>query len=137
MLVEEVLTRYYFGLDRIVAFLDMPASADPGCEEFTLRWGVRNRVASPTVRARAQLVLGDILGEANLSRYLNAVPETRELQRGIGLCESLQRLPGVPWSVPGKFISPLDLARQRARQVSTHRQVRERSHRGRIRRELR
>jgi|GEM_PF-426297 len=133
MLVEEVLTRYYFGLDRIVSFLDVPASLDPDCEEFTLRWGVRNRVASPSVRARAELILGDILGEDDISRYLNSVPATRDLRRGIGLCESLEQLPGLPWSLPGKFIAPLDLARHRAVQVKTHRQMHERTQRGRVR----
>ncbi|RLQ20233.1 hypothetical protein DWB85_18740 [Seongchinamella sediminis] len=124
--------RYYFGLDRIVSFLDAPASEDADCEAFTVRWGERSRVATPVVRARAELVLGDIFGEADIARYLNAVPPTRELRRGIGLCESLEQLPGVPWSVPGRYIAPLDLARQRAAKVKSHRLVRERTQRGRI-----
>jgi hypothetical protein len=133
MLVEEVLTRYYFGLDRIASFLEVPDSADPDCTEFTLRWGVRNRAATPAVRARAELVLAGILDEADVSRYLSAVPETKELRRGIGLCESLVLLPGnVSGSLPGQFIAPMALARQRAIQVETHRQVRERAGRGRV-----
>lgn len=132
MLVEEALTRYYFGLDRIASFLDVPASADPDCTEYTLRWGVRNRVATPAVRARAELVLAGILDEADVSRYLDAMPDTQDLERGIGLCESLVLLPSVNPAIPGQFITPIDLSRQRALQVDTHREVRERAGRGRV-----
>ena len=132
MLVEEVLTRYYFGLDRIGSFLDVPRSQDPDCTEYTLRWGVLSRVATPSVRARAELVLNGILDEADVSRYLDALSATRDMERGIGLCESLNQLPATGQSLPGRFIVPETLARQRALQVNTHRQLRERTQRGRI-----
>ncbi|PLW70924.1 hypothetical protein [Pseudohalioglobus lutimaris] len=132
MLVEEVLTRYYFGLDRVASFLEVPESADPECAEFTLRWGMRNRVATPAVRARAELVLAGILGEADVSKYLDALPETEDLERGIGLCESLVLLPSFNQPLPGKFIAPMELARHRAIQVGTHQQMRERAHRARV-----
>lgn len=126
MLIEEVLTRYYFGLDRVTSFLEVPESIDPDCTEFTLRWGVRNRVATPAVRARAELVLSSILNEADVSKYLDAVPDTQELERGFGLCESLLSMPSVTQAPPGKFIAPIQLAQQRAMQINTHRAVRER-----------
>ncbi|KAA1190478.1 hypothetical protein F0M18_11730 [Pseudohalioglobus sediminis] len=137
MLVEEVLTRYYFGVDRVASFLEVPASEEPSCTEFTVRWGVRNRVATPRVRARAELVLREILDEADVSTYLDSVPDTEALQRGIGLCESLPRLPSVNAAPPGKFISPAELARVRAIQVDTHRKMRGQVGRGRIVRDVR
>jgi hypothetical protein len=136
MLVEEVLTHYYFGLDRIASFLDVPDSADPDCTEYTLRWGVRNRVASPAVLARAELVLEGILDEGDVSRYLEALPETEELQRGTSLCEGLTLLASARQALPGQFISPMALAHKRAIQVSTHQRMRDRAGRGRVQREL-
>jgi hypothetical protein len=137
MLVEEVLTSYYFGLNRMVSFLEVPASQDPSCTEYTLRWGVRNRAAEPAVRERARLVLANILDEADVSRYLDNLPATEDLERGMGLCESLERLSNSNGTVPGRFIAPPELARIQARRFDTHREMRAQAGRGRIHRDYR
>lgn len=133
MLVEEVLTNYYFGLNRMVSFLEVPASQDPSCTEYTVRWGVRNRAATPAVRERARLVLTSILDEGDVSRYLDNMPATEDLERGVGLCESLQRLPNSSGTLPGRFIAPPELARIQAQRVHTHREMRGRTGHGRSR----
>ncbi|QFU77653.1 hypothetical protein EY643_19335 [Halioglobus maricola] len=95
-LVEEVLMRYFFGLNKMQAFVDVPISAEPVCTEYTVRWGSVNRAAVPQIKERARLVLSTILGEADVSKYLDAVPEQTKLQTGIGLCESLPLLSAGP-----------------------------------------
>ena len=133
MLVEEVLTSYYFGVDRIVSFLDLPPGEPQDCTEYTVQWSSINRAAKPAVKERARLVLSGILDEADVARYLDAVPEPGELERGLSLCENLDRLPSEPRALPGRFIPPPVVARIQAEKVRAHRQVRERTLHGRTR----
>ncbi len=137
MLVEEVLTRHYFGLDRVVSFLDVPALEDAPCTDYTVRWGVRNRAGNAAVKERARLVLAGILGEDNVSTYLSSMPDTENIVRGIGLCESLPLLSAQQQATPGQYISAPLLARQQATRVRKHQQVRSLVQRGRARKDLR
>ncbi|TDG15728.1 hypothetical protein E2F43_05750 [Seongchinamella unica] len=131
MLVEEVLTHYFFGADRLVSFLDAPVSGSGDCSDYTVQWSSINRVAKPAVKERARLVLSGILDVADVSRYLAAIPEPRKLQRGLSLCENLDRLASAPGALPGKFIPPPELARRQVEKIRSHRQMRQRSGRGR------
>lgn len=133
MLVEEVLTSYYFGLDRITSFLDVPSSQNPSCSDYTVQWGSINRVAKPTVRERARLVLSGILDEADVSRYLDAIPAPSRVERGLGLCDSLLLLPSNGRPIPGQFVSPPELARAQAMRAQTHKRMRDRNGSGRVR----
>ena len=133
MLVEEVLTSYYFGLDRITSFLDVPNSQNPSCSDYTVQWGSINRVAKPTIRERARLVLSGILDEADVSRYLDAIPAPNPVKRGLGLCDSLLLLPSNGRIIPGQFVSPPQLAREQAMRAQTHKRMRDRNGSGRIR----
>ena len=65
-----------------------------------------------------------LLGENDVSRYLDAIPPAQMLQRGLSLCENLDLLPGQQRAMPGRFIPPPALARQNALRVQTHRQMR-------------
>ena len=132
MLVEEVLTHYYFGLDRVSSFLDVPNTINPDCGEYTVQWGRINRVAKPAIRERARLVLTGILDEADVSRYLDGIPSPSTLQQGLGLCDSLLLLPESSRPVPGQFIALPELARQQALRAKTHQTMRERSRSGRV-----
>lgn len=133
MLVEEVLTHYYFGLDRVSSFLDVPRSDNPDCSEYTVQWGRINRVATPAIRERARLVLTGILDEADVSRYLDGVPSPGAVKRGLGLCDSLLLLPNKNRLSPGQFIAPPELARQHAMRARTHKEMRDRRNFGRTR----
>ena len=131
MLVEEVLSHYYFGLDRVSSFLDVPVTDNPDCGEYTVQWGRINRVATPAIRERARLVLTGILDEADVSRYLDGIPSPSVVQRGLGLCDSLLLLPDSGRLIPGQFIAPPELAHQHALRVQTHKKMRDRSRSGR------
>jgi len=124
MLVEEVLTGHYFGLERIVSFLDVPAGEEPDCTDYTLRWGARNRAATPGVRERARLVLTDILDEPDVTRYLASVPDPAPLTRAIGLCEG-----PVDRATAGLFLAPQAWSAHRAARVRSHDQPQRRGHR--------
>ncbi len=105
MLVEEVLSHHFFGVERIVAFLDDPGDReDLDCNDFVLRWGDRNRVFKSTVRQRAELVLRQVLDEADLSTYLDNAPRHRGLRAGSGVCDYFDVL-GFDESVRGRSVS--------------------------------
>ncbi len=133
MLVEEVLTTYYFGVDRIVSFLDTPPGEPQDCTDYKVQWSSINRVANPAVKERARLVLSGILDEPDVSRYLDAIPDPGKLERGLSLCENLERLPGLARALPGRFIPPPEQARLQAEKMRLHRELRERTRHGRTR----
>ncbi|RLQ20877.1 hypothetical protein DWB85_15025 [Seongchinamella sediminis] len=131
MLVEEVLTSHYFAVQRIVSFVDAPETETEDCRDYTVQWSNINRAARPAIRERARLVLSGILGEADVSRYLDAMPAPGTLERGLSLCENLDQLPSVTPRTPGRFIPPPALARQQAAKLRSHRQMHQRSGRQR------
>jgi hypothetical protein len=131
MLIEEVLTSHYFGLDRVASFLAVPTSENPDCGEYTVGWGSINRAANPAIRERARLVLSGILDEADVSRYLGSLPPERNIQSGLGICDSLPLLSNADRSIPGRFVKPTEIAREQILRLNTHRVMRERGRRGR------
>ncbi|AQA17377.1 hypothetical protein BST95_03145 [Halioglobus japonicus] len=116
-LVEEVLMSYFFGVDKLQSFLDEPAQEPQDCTDYILQWGSLNRASVPQIKERARLVLSTILDEADVSKYLNAVPAQRTLQPGLSLCENLDALFSVaPQSVNGQAKATRTLPRLHALQ---------------------
>jgi hypothetical protein len=74
MLFEEVMLKYYFGLDREIAYTDVPfAGEEAFCESYIVRWGYRGRAGDAQVRARAEQVLQGLLGATDVSAELAAL----------------------------------------------------------------
>ncbi len=125
MLVEEVLARHFFGIDRIVAFVDAPGAVlSPQCADYVLRWGNRNRVFAPAIRERARTVLSAILDESDISAYLDNTPRQQRLSAGQGLCHYYQ-LRSFDSSQRGQSLSlPARSSAQLAR-AERHRKIRQ------------
>lgn len=87
MLFEEVMMRYHYKVDREMAFTDAP-SATGTCSEYVVRWGVRNRIGDPKVKARAQLIVRKILGVSNTDMYFAALPAPRSMKLGVDWCNN-------------------------------------------------
>lgn len=123
MLVEEVLSHHFFGLERLTAFLDIPANLDnPSCDDYILRWGSRNRVFETSVKQRARLVLSGVLDESDLSAYLGNTPRYRKLRPGDGICDYFDFLSlGNPSR--GQSIAVWQRAGRQIDQVRRHSQV--------------
>lgn len=102
-LVEEVLMNFFYGVDKLEAFLDEPGGAEPGCDDYILRWGSLRRVAKPSIRERARLVLGTVLDEADVSAYLGALPPAVSLRAGVGLCQAIDGITDPREATPGVF----------------------------------
>lgn len=94
MLFEEAMMKYHFDVDRDIAFTDRPLSADPGCDDYLVQWGVRNRLGEATVKPRAEWVVGELLPESDLSVFFAGFPEPTSMSNDQGWCENLTL--GVP-----------------------------------------
>jgi hypothetical protein len=92
MLFEEVMMKYHFNVDREIAFTDAPFSANAGCEAYVVRWGQRNRIGNPTVMARAEIVVQQLLDLSDTRAYFANVPQPRNLTNGIDWCANLATL---------------------------------------------
>ncbi len=87
MLFEESLMRYFFGIEREVAYTDAPAlGLEQFCDQYVIRWGYRNRISEPLVRARAELVLQSLLDEPDVSAYLSGWAAPQALTNGSDWC---------------------------------------------------
>ena len=86
MLFEETMMKYFFDVDRDMAFTDLKNDND----KYIVRWGVRNRFADPRVISRAEFVINQILPEINFDNFIQSIPETQSLPNGIDWRESLQ-----------------------------------------------
>ena len=89
MLFEEVLMRYHFNIDRELAFTDAPPATGASCANYVVRWGVRNRIGNPLVKARAKLIVNKVLGVADASSYFVALPAPRAMSNGLSWCDSI------------------------------------------------
>jgi len=66
-----------------------------GCDDFKITWGVRNRLASPRVRTRAQFVMNEMLGpNSEIDEFFaNKIGTAASLAVGAGWCDSIGRTP--------------------------------------------
>ncbi len=75
MLFEEVMMKYYYDVDRELAFTDAPTGDDSFCSSYIIRWGVRNRVGLPMVASRATYALQALLDLNDVDPYIQSVPD--------------------------------------------------------------
>ncbi len=87
MLFEEVMMHYHYGIDREIAYTNMPKGEDAKyCESYFVDWGVRNRISDPLVRSRAELGLQLLLAKADVSHYLQRLPSQWHMANGRDWC---------------------------------------------------
>lgn len=87
MLVEEVMMRHHFGIDREIAYTNMVTGDNAMyCDYYIVSWGVRNRISDPVVRARAEFGLQRLLDRADVSEYLDGIPGQWHMHTGHNWC---------------------------------------------------
>lgn len=94
MLVEEIMMRHHHGVDREIAYTNMPAGDDARyCDFYVVHWGVRNRIAEPLVRSRAEFGLQLLLDQADVSAYFQGLPSQWHMATGRDWCDIQYRNP--------------------------------------------
>jgi hypothetical protein len=86
MLFEEVMMKYHYNVDREMAFTDAPLNDGSFCDDYVVRWGQRNRIGDPLVKARAQKVVGQLLGRTDTFVYFAILPTPRFMVNGSDWC---------------------------------------------------
>lgn len=86
MLFEEVMMKYHFNADREVAFSDAPLNDGTYCDDYVVRWGQLNRIGDPYVKARAEIVVSQILGRSDTFSYFSILPAPRYMVSGADWC---------------------------------------------------
>lgn len=88
MLFEETMMKYHFNIDRDVAFL-RDDHFGKKCDDYILKWGVRNRIADPRVIERAKLVASMVNPGKDISGFLEALSAPKILPVDVGWCSSM------------------------------------------------
>lgn len=89
IMFEEVMMKYHFNVDRELAFTDAPFTADASCSAYVVRWGYRNRIGAPGVKARAEIIVQQLLDPAEVSSYFATLPAPHAMTTGMDWCENL------------------------------------------------
>lgn len=90
MLFEEAMMVRHFEVLRDVAYVHLPSDeSDPGCDDYLVAWGMRNRIADARVRPRALQVAQAILPSHQWQSFFDELPPAQFLTFGSGWCQSL------------------------------------------------
>ncbi|MEX0941875.1 MAG: hypothetical protein WD002_04955 [Pseudomonadales bacterium] len=91
MAFEEVMMLLTLSIDRDVGVVDFPP--DPAhCDELTVSWGQRNRIADPDVGIRSRFVVDRILPEASaeIGALLAGLDGPAQMVAGDGWCHNIE-----------------------------------------------
>lgn len=114
MLFEETMMKYHFGIDRDIAFTDVPTTDTPSCDDYVVRWGERGRIGDPTVKPRAALVAAQLLPGSDLSTFFAGLPAPTPMNAGLGWCSNLSLGAAAPAGLaPAWEVSPAQVQRDR------------------------
>ncbi|ALC15237.1 hypothetical protein DSOUD_0443 [Desulfuromonas soudanensis] len=92
MLFEEAMMKYHFDIDRDIAFTDLPLTITPTCDDYRVRWGVRNRLGDPVVKPRAEFVAAALLPGVDLGTFFADFPTPTSMAIDQGWCSNLTLL---------------------------------------------
>ncbi len=69
MLFQATMLKYKYGIDMDSAFVEKPTLESVYCNDYVVAWGVRNRIANPLVKPRAEFVSQELLSELDLTSF--------------------------------------------------------------------
>ncbi len=89
ILFEEAMMKYHFDIDRDIAFLPRPLANARACDDYIVKWGRRNRLGEPRVKARAAFVAAELLPSSDLTTFFSNFPAPKEMTVNLGWCSNL------------------------------------------------
>lgn len=104
MLFEETMMKYHFNIDRDVGFLQDNQLGEK-CDDFILKWGVRNRIADPRVIERAKFVAGMVNPGQDISSFFQGLSAPAALPINQGWCSTIN--PNGVAPVATKLVHPV------------------------------
>lgn len=114
-LIQAILVKRYFNIEMDIAFIDKPEnSQSTSCDDYTVGWGERNRIANPLVINRAQLAAQNMLPDIDWETFFQQdVGQYTAMLPGNSWCDNLAltrttALRSITSSAPPKTINPND-----------------------------
>ena len=89
MLLEEVMMKYHFGIDRDIAYIDRPSTDSNFCADYPVRWGQRGRIGEPGVIARTRYMLQVMLNQTDVSEYIDDLEDPVAMVNGNDWCQNI------------------------------------------------
>jgi hypothetical protein len=89
MLLEEVMMKYHFGIDRDIAYIERPSVETSFCADYPVRWGQRGRIGDPGVKARTRYMLQVLLNKTDVSKYINNLDMPVAMINGNNWCQNI------------------------------------------------
>ena len=110
MLLEEVMMKYHFGIDRDIAYMDRPPTESNFCVDYPVRWGQRGRIGDPGVKARTRYMLQVMLNRTDVSEYIDDLDEPVAMINGDNWCQNinLSSFPASSKTLYQRSENPLD-----------------------------
>jgi len=84
MVFEAILMKKNFNADRDMAIV--PFYEDFSCDAAMVKWGQRGRLGDPTIIARAEFVVGEILPELDLTEFYLNQPQPQQMLYDSSYC---------------------------------------------------
>lgn len=90
MLFEEAMMKLHYGADRDLVFANLPAAEDSDvqCNDYTVGWGVRNRLGDDLVKPRARWAVSKLLPHKDYSLLFDTLEQPSVIPPGLGWCQS-------------------------------------------------
>ncbi|WNO08923.1 hypothetical protein [Teredinibacter sp. KSP-S5-2] len=88
MLFEEAMMKYFFDIDRDIAFTT-PPGANNNCQDYVVKWGIRNRIGDEEVRIRAQLVVEQLMLGVDFGTFFTDLVTPTPLNNDVSWCQSV------------------------------------------------
>ncbi len=105
MLFEEVMMKYYFDIDRELAYTNQPEDPEL-CNNFIIGWGSRHRTGIPLVKSRAELVVQQLLNRDDVSEYIAVLPDALLMNNQEPWCTVQQLDPDSEAALDGRVSRP-------------------------------
>ncbi len=89
-LFTATMMKYDFGIDYFTAFVTKPTDSEYSCEDLTVGWGVRNRLADALVASRARWVVESVYGSNPVmdNFFANGLGEAVPMVAGLDWCSN-------------------------------------------------
>lgn len=89
-LFTATMMKFDFGIDYFTAFVTKPSESRYSCDDLTVGWGVKNRLADPLVASRARWVMESVYGANPVidNFFSNELGEAVPMVAGLDWCSN-------------------------------------------------
>lgn len=87
MLLEELMSKYHFDIDREIAYTN--AASSIFCKDYLIQWGQTGRIGDVNVKEAARIAVNNLIPEADLDTFIDNLALPQQTTSGIDWCGPL------------------------------------------------